>query len=255
MAQVQDVPEVIETPTESPAEIKENVEEPSQGGEQDLPDNTPDVEDNIPFHKHPRWIAKQRELEEMREKLSEIETIKQEFSQFKQQNTSNEPEMPEWWVESFGNDDASRNAWKKQVEHEQKLYQDWESRILEKVKTSEAQEAKQQADAVAKYEAEIENKIFALQEKGYKFNKNELLKVVEEYSTDETGKFSGVLIPFEKAYQILQLKKSIPSTTDKVRQKAADLSVQNTSSGIKTNNVPSLSEIREKGWGAWRNVI
>lgn len=256
MAQVQEVPEVITTPTESPADNKENENTPSQEGEPELPDNTPVLEENIPFHKHPRWIAKQRELDDMRIKLSELDTLKSELEQVKQQTSStNEPEMPDWWKKAYGEDAESQALWREQTQYQEQIYRQWEENVIQKVKTSESEQARQQAEAVRKHEAEIENKLFALEEKGYKFDKNELLKVVEEYSTDENGNFLGTLFPFEKAYEILQLKKSVPTPTDKARAKAADLSVKNTRTGTKPDNTPSLTEIRTRGWGSWRNTI
>lgn len=251
MAQPEEAEE-NDTPTDSPTESNGEEENPSQKGDGIETINTSDEDDNIPFHKHPRWIARNRELEEMRGELESLRSLKTEIESIKQPPQV-EPEMPDWWKEAFGETDESKKAYQKQLEHEQKLYSQWEEKVIQKVRSSEAEEAARHEQAVRKYETQIENELDTLYEKGYKFDRNELLKVVEDYSKDAQGNFTGTLFPFEKAYEILQLKKSIPSETSKVRNQAAGKSVRGTHSGVPTKTVPTITDIRSRGWGAWRD--
>src|SRR3990167_10763179 len=64
---------VKETPTDSPTDKK-----PEEVKEEDKPEE-------IPFHKHPRWIERERELNELREReeqnareLAELKSFKDE---------------------------------------------------------------------------------------------------------------------------------------------------------------------------------
>lgn len=251
LAQVQDVPEVTPTLPDSPSETNGEEKEPSQGGETSTPD-----EDTLPFHKHPRWIAKQRETEELRAKLDALEPLKSEFEEIKSRlpkQEEPEPEMPEWWKDAFGTDEASMKAYKQKLQDEDRLLATMEERIVTKVRQTEAQEIAEREAQVQKWEAHIENEIQTLYSKGYTFDKNELLKVVDDYSKDAQGNYTGYVFPFEKAYEILQLKKTVPTPTDTARKNAASLSVSATGSGAtQTTSAPTLTEIRNRGWGGWR---
>lgn len=252
LAQVQDVPEETTTLPDSPSDTNGNEQEPSQEGET----NTPD-EDTLPFHKHPRWIAKQRETEELRAKLDELSPLKEEFESIKSQlpkQPEPEPEMPEWWKDAFGTDEASMKAFKQKLQDEDRLIATMEERIVNKVRQTEAQEIAEREAQVQKWEAHIENEIQTLYTKGYTFDKNELLKVVDDYSKDAEGNYTGYVFPFEKAYEILQLQKKVPTPTDTARKNAASQSVSATKSGAtQTNTAPTLTDIRQRGWGAWRD--
>ncbi len=249
-AQVQDVPEVIPTPSESPTETKVEGTEPSQGGE--TPINTPVAEENIPFHKHPRWIELQREREQMRKELQDLRPLKEEFSQIKTRLPQQEQEMPDWWKEAFGTDDASKAAFKKQVEYQNKVYEDLESRVVSRIESQAQDRVRREAEEVAKWETVIDTEVNTLREKGYQFDRNELLKVVEDYSKDAQGNFTGVLFPFEKAYEILQLKKTMPTPTATARKTAAAQSVAGTKTGSPSSSIPTLTEVRNRGWSSWR---
>src|SRR5260221_20106 len=75
-------------PAESQTE-KEPKETPEEGM------NTP--EDNIPFHKHPRWIEREGELKTLRETAEENA---KEIAELKSIRTEKEPTaIPEWFKE------------------------------------------------------------------------------------------------------------------------------------------------------------
>jgi hypothetical protein len=248
LAQVQEVPQENETPTVSPTDNNTEGTQPSQGGDT----NTPDVE-NIPFHKHPRWIERQRQFEKMEQELQELRPLKDEFEQIRAKVAPTEQEMPDWWKEAFGTDEASQQAFKKQVEYQQKVEADLEQRLLTKVQERQAEQQRSQQEEVQKWESYIESEVQTLRDKGYTFNRNELLKVVEDFSKDGEGNFTGHLFPFEKAYEILQLKKTVPDPTATARKTAAGLSSTGTKTGSSGPSVPTLTEIRQRGWSGWRN--
>lgn len=249
LAQVQVVPQENATPTESPAEIKQEVGQPSQGG-----DNTPDA-DNLPFHKHPRWIQKNREVEEMRQKLEELLPLKSEIESLKHTPThATDPVLPDWWVDAFGTDEASKEAYKKHSVLENQKMREMEDSISKRVRDDIKHEQEERTASVEKWENYIETQITDLQGKGLKFDRNELLKVVDDYSKDVEGNYiPGYVFPFDKAYEILQLKKQVPTPTDKARENAASISSTGTKTGATTlNQMPTLTDIRQRGWGAWR---
>lgn len=250
MAQVQDAPEVTTTPTDSPTETKvETTEEPSQGGEAT---NTPDAE-NIPFHKHPRWIEKQREIDDLKRQLQTVSTLPNDIKEIREQLTpKKEAEMPEWWKEAFGTDEASKKAFKKHLEEQEKAYAGLEDRVIARIQREAQERQQKEQETVRQWETFIDTEVQKLREKGYTFDRNELLKVVEDYSKDPEGNFTGQLIPFEKAYEILQLKKTAPTPTVVARKTAAAQSVAGTNSASTPSTLPTLTEVRQRGWGGWR---
>jgi hypothetical protein len=251
LAQVPDAPEETTTPSDSPTEINGDSTSPSQGG--DTTTNTPDVNENVPFHKHPRWIERQREFDSLKKELDELKPLKSDFEQIRSAMPKPAPEMPDWWKESFGDDDASRAAFQKQVEHEQKLYSDWENRVIEKLRSEQTQKAEQEKAEVEKWQGYIDAECAKLVEEGKVFDRNELLKVVDEFSKDQEGNYTGVVFPFAKAYEILQFRKTVPSATTTARQTAARHSVTGTRSGATPRSqARTIEEIRNRGWGAWR---
>lgn len=247
LAQVQEVPQETTTPAVPPPETKEEGTEPSQGGEP----NTPVVE-NIPFHKHPRWIERQHQFEKMERELSELRPLKDEFEQIRSKVAPVEPEIPDWWKEAFGTDEASQQAFKKQVAYQQSVEAKLEERLLTKVQEQQQEKVRAEQEQVEKWESFIETEVQMLRDKGYAFDRNELLKVVEDFSKDGEGNFTGRLFPFEKAYEILQLKKTVPTPTDTARKTAATLSSTGTKTGSTTSTIPTLTEIRQRGWNGWR---
>lgn len=248
-----------ETPTDSPTESNEEGIDPSQEGDEgeetgngiETPINTPDADHNIPFHKHPRWIARQREMDELRRTIEELKTAPREPEVPASQPQTQE--MPDWWKETFGTDEASQTAFQKQLQHEQQMYEKWKANVINEFRSSEEQARRAHEESVRKYEQEIEDNILALQEAGHTFDRNELLKVVEEFSVDGQGNFIGQLFPFDKALQILQTRKAAPTPTDTARKQAASLSAKGTKSGTTAKTMPTLSDIRNRGWGSWRS--
>ena len=90
---------VIETLESSLDEEKTEEEEPSQDG--DKPEeagNSPD-EDNVPFHKHPRWIEREDNHNKKIDNLqAEIDGLKQSTQ------PPADPAVPQEFTELFGTD-------------------------------------------------------------------------------------------------------------------------------------------------------
>jgi len=213
-----------ETPAVSPAESKpEEKAQPSQEGE-----NIPD-ENNLPFHKHPRWKALQEErktdrqlIESLQQKLNEVQP--------KVQATS---ALPQWFVNMYGEDQA--------------LFQQFQQQETERinaikesvVKEIEAKE-KAKVEAQSKWEKWVDDQIGTLVEEGKKFDKNELFAVLNQYRpTDEQGN-----LDFRKGYELLELKHSSKPTSNPSKQVAAKTAPSN-GSVSSTKGIP-IEQLRRK---------
>ena len=106
-----------ETPAASPAE-KEPKEEPEPSPEPKVeepakaePEAKEDAKAFHAFHEHPRWIAREAELKQLREKVDEYEEFKSRVDPILEKLEKPTPEVssaPQWFTNLFGTDE---NAW------------------------------------------------------------------------------------------------------------------------------------------------
>lgn len=206
-------------PPASPAENKPKEDEkgsqPKEGEKPEVTEKdgegageTPpeSIDKPIPFHQHPRWIAQQSELQELRDFRDKAMPLLDKLTESKpaEENT----EIPEWFTELFGENDA---AWKK--------YRAYDMSQREQLRSEIVTEFQGQSERLAQEEKKadqwLNTEIAKLADEGLKFDRNELLKVALEYlPTDNEGNIS-----LKKAYQIMQGVKPAP---DPAKPKPAD---------------------------------
>lgn len=174
-----------ETPASSPEDIKPTETDPSAPGANKEPDK------QVPFHEHPRW--KQRE-QEWNQRLEDMQRdyedkLNQKFAEVKPHE---DPTIPNW----FGGD---KQQWQDfQTYLESMSDQKAAAKVEEYKKAQEAETAK--VKAANDY---IEGEIDRLKADGKDFDRNELLKVVNDYRpVNEQGYWD-----FDKAYDILEMKR------------------------------------------------
>lgn len=230
-----------ETPSEPPTETKQKEEKPSQEGE-----NTPD-EENIPFHKHPRWIAMQKEREDLRKKVDELEQKTKETPT--ESHKDEEQKMPKWWVIANGDSDQSKEAYADYVRDQETQQERMRLKAIE-IERSKEQKNKEEAK---KWEKIIEDELTKLQDDGKQFDRNELLSIVAEYSPKNAeGNIVGPYISFQKAYEILELKNAtVKKEKEEVVQKKKSVSsLTAPDNSGRDNDASSLTwaQLRKKGW-------
>ena len=228
-----------ETSTESLPEKKQEEVKPVQGN------NT--EEDNIPFHKHPRWIERDNELRSLRERdearEKEIADLR-EFRKNTDQKLSDMPNsntvVPQWFKTLYGD---NIEAWEQYSEHDKATREEMKSEILE-AQRQEVQKAQDQEKYWVKW---VDTEMGKLEAKGYKFDRDELAQVIlKTRPSDEKGN-----LDFEAGYETYIARKGTqPSTTpqSQARKQIAD-SVGKTSRGepIKKDYMTS-NDLRNKSW-------
>jgi len=195
---------LVEEPTESlPVETKEVVEAPV-------------VEENIPFHKHPRWIERENELAELREReegmanrIAELETPKVAT------------DIPDWFTELYGDNQV---AYQKYSEHEQKRFEEMETRILARQQEAQTQ-AQKEGD---KWSNWVDSELSRLEGEGHTFDQNLLRQTMLDYSpTDENNNLS-----FDKGLKIYQALHPKGNTAKSdARKQLADTTTNATTKG------------------------
>jgi len=187
------------TPAGSSPEKKDDKVAPS--GEND---------DNIPFHKHPRW----KEMVAQRDKALELaESLEGRLNKLENTagNKEQVPSRPEWFTKLYGADEQADEAWKLYYQNEVELERQREERFYNRFK--QEQESSQQKLSKAEQEARdyIENSIQELKDEGNQFDRKELETIMKKYTpTDENNN-----LDFRKGLDILLAIKKGSNTADK----------------------------------------
>jgi len=206
-------------------DLPEDTEETPAGSSPAKKEGTPAGEgkqtDDLPFHKHPRWLAYQKERKAMK---AELEEAKQVINELKGaisglgDKKAPEGDIPKWFGDTFGYD---KDAWTQFQEHSVQNQKAIVAQAVDIIKKELASNQQHQKDEQAQMAQWVEDQLESLKDENLEFDRKELLDVMAKYSpVNQQG------IPdFHKGYDILQILKSKPdsdkSAKDKARKEAA----------------------------------
>lgn len=224
-----------DTPSESQTENEPKEDEPEVG------DSTPaaNAEDNVPFHKHPRWIQREQELEALRLR---DEARERELAELRAQATREpvETEVPDWFSELYGHNTA---AWEKYNAHQQAERERLKQEAVIEV------ERRQQAEVAEneRWNGWVETEVERLAAAGKQFDRNELLKVMLDYRpTDPNNN-----LDFDAGYRIYEALKSKPDPARaQARKRVADTTSSPNVGERKQKDYMTSSELRNLKWGS-----
>lgn len=208
---------------------EESSEESSPSASEAKPD------ENLPFHKHPRWKEVYSKAQKVDELEKELKAIREEKKSVQQPTST---PKPKWFTDIYGHD--NEEAWK-----------DYQSTRLQDIKEAEDRafnrlKAEQQAEAerTAKANDYVEQSLAALADEGHKFDRNKLLKIMAEYRpVDE----SGLQWDFKRGLEIYNLLEKKPSASAK--KNVADATMRSKAdAGSNEDEVMTPSKLRKMGW-------
>lgn len=206
---------------------------------------TPATEDkkndeNVPFHQHPRWKARETEwnqkLEAMKHEYEEqMNNLKKTVDEVvKPAQTS----IPQWFRDMYGDDVP---AWTKYSEASKNERAQIKSEILNELK---AEQSKQTEEA-KKWDNWVEKQISSLEDEGKKFDRNKLVKLMSDYRpVDEQGNYD-----FHKGYELYEKFESLekkPNNT--VRKDIASNSVSDNKGEASPKEYRTPGELRRTSW-------
>jgi hypothetical protein len=238
-----------DTPPESLPDKKPEEEKPPEG------DVLP--EDNLPFHKHSRWIERETELDRLRERDEENTKIIQELAAFKEEYSkkTESTDIPDWFRELYG---ENLIAWQKYSEYEQVRTDEIEKKVV--ARQEEFQ--RKTLEDTTKWNNWVDAQLVKLgNEKGVDFvsqndtlpdgtktnsARNELIKTMLDYRpTDENNNFD-----FQKGYKIHEILKGKPDTSHSNARKAlADTTTKVTGGEKPPKDYMTSNELRRTSWG------
>ncbi len=214
------------------------------------------VEENkVPYSRfkniHNRALEAEAEAERWRQRAEEIEqtrTARHEVPEYS--------DMPSYWVELYGDSEASQKAWQIQERREQ----DIERRAYEAGQRGAEELEQRQQQRVDSNVAAIDSNFDLLADYvGRDLTDKEqsaILDIVDDFTPkDEHGRYAGPLIPFEKAWEMYELKQSSATASKrKDRDSVASLSATGTQGNTE------VTEEANKSWnplarGTWRSRL
>lgn len=226
-----------ETPAESSTETTE-VQKPSESGENTISETKPE-----PFHKHPRWIATQKELKDARDRIAVFE---------KQSMQSKPTEIPEWWKKQYGDTDESKQRYQAVVAQGGEL--EW---IKNQVLSEIEQKTVAEQNATKQGEEYVETQLSEMTDEGLKFERNKLLKFMVDFQgeygagslVDDAGNYD-----FRKSLKLMnQLQPEEIDQTSAARKQVAAQAGAKKVSAATSKGVPVVSS-RGLRRGNWRDA-
>ena len=218
-----------EAPPAPPADEKTPEDKPASPAEGDQKDESgkPKEGEDKPlvfeaFHKHPRWIALQKDLKDLTEFRTKALPILEKLGEIPDKKTD---EIPGWFSELFGENPA---AWKKYQVFTKSEREQLQNEILTTIRS----EMKQATEESKKWESWVDEEVVRLESDSeivadlkklnLKFNRNEVLKVALDYRpSDDQGNISLRLAYDIWKSQKLSQKPEDPNATDE-KKKLAD---------------------------------
>lgn len=239
--------DATDTSEGSRPEVTKDGEPAPQGGDETKVVVPEAEEENIPFHKHPRWIAQKRKDEEKTQLISkltsEIDEIKQSLSQM----TSKEQavavkSLPEEFVRLFGD---QPEAW---TDMDKLITSRAEAIVDSRFKAMSAQEQERQL-AEQRANEYIENEFSTLAEStGQDFSngsslRNAVMKIANEY---RPANDTGDNISLAKSYDLyMRLNPQGSDLGEKKRIASNASGIQTSGSGTELDGPITPSKLRK----------
>lgn len=200
-------------------------------------------EEAVPFHKDARWIKREEELNQLRERdevnareLAELKAFKEETTKrFAPARTN----IPDWFKELYGENEV---AWQKYSEREVVREQEIEQRLLDRQYQAEQQKVAESQH----WNRWVESEFTKLQAEGATFDRNKFASYMLKYKpTDDAGN-----LDFKAGYELYQLKEG-GDTAEKsdARKQLADTTTRSTSRGEKPRKeFMTPADLRNTSW-------
>lgn len=191
--------------------------------------------------------------DELEERDSIISDLEARLSSLETKRTESNEEVivPPEWVELYGDSDVSKRAYKIQLQREEQIQENAVRIALEQYRN----ELAQNEQAIEQNEGILDEKLDDLQASiGKKLTsrqEEDILSIVDEFSpVGSDGKYLS-LFPFDKAYEIYQLRnQNTIAKTANARSQVAGLT-GNSSEGDSDSSGSSF----KRGWDSWREAL
>lgn len=236
---IDDVAPIIEAPTEEAEAQTVEVEQ-----EQDRSED----ESKVPYSRFKKFH-------------DEAKFYKEQAEEWQRRAESLKPQepvvttAPDWWVKLYGDSPEAVEAWQIQAEQNERLKQEAREEAIQALRDQEQQEEQRVNDNLSY----IDDNISSLSDKlGRELTSKEesaLLDIVDEYTPkDDNGDYIGALMPFDKAWEIYELKNKVTKApTTQARDSVAALSGTQSQGSVEVDE--KNKNFNPLDWNAWKQRI
>lgn len=242
---IEDKSNAEKTAPESQPETKQ-VEEPSAEGEK----NT--LPENIPFHKHPRWIAQKRKEKELEARLAEFEKKFADVEPLLKQ--PQQERLPDWWARRYGETEDSVKAYREYQENTNQERERIKEEVVNAIKAEQENEKVEEKTAKEVIDSQLEE----MKDEGLDFETPELMKFIIDFQK-EYG--SGSLLDAEGNYDLRKsltlMQKLQPKAEDnstKIKKQVASNLMKSKVSPASDTKIPVVNSNALRR-GNWRDAI
>jgi len=228
--------------------------------EQEAPITTEEVaevesveETKVPYSRFKKYhdSAKQaqQEAEYWRAKAEELEQTRS----YETKSQSNS--IPDYWIELYGDSEASQRAWEVQSRANAELRDQLMNEARESARNERYEEQQRIEINLSTIDENFEELSDVLGRQVTEKEQSAVLDIVDEYTPkDSDGNYLGVTLPFHKAWEIYELKKgSANAPQRKERDSVAALSSTNTQG--ETNFTEKDKNFNPLDWHAWKKRL
>jgi hypothetical protein len=228
--------------TEQP-KVESQVEEDSTESEEEEEKN------KVPYSRfkkfHDEALELRREAEALRAERDSFRSRKEEVSE-------EEENLPAYWVKLYGDSEASKEAFKIQQEQNESFRAELRKEAIEAVREEQKQEELRVSENIKTIDESLEEVSSVIGRDLTEKEQSSLLDIVDEYTPkDEDGNYIGATIPFEKAWEIYELKNKVSEGPKKKAKENVANIISSQSSGE-----PTAEQIeKNKNWNPlnWRS--
>lgn len=222
---------------------------------------TEDDEQKVPYSRMKSVIEARRDAEqraeEAEQRLQEVLNRREEPS--RQSSSDVEPyngSLPSYWAKMYGDNDNSRLAYSYELERQESLREEFRREALDAVRQERNQESQIIATNERTIDENLEDLSYALGRDLSDREESEILNIVDEYTPkDDDGNYSGKLIPFEKAWEIYNLRQSQTSGTTARQRRVPTMATNTQTSGEPSNREGDNKNWNPMDWNSWQKRL
>jgi len=247
--------------TDSQPEEESQVQETeAEEASADQEDEEPSDEDEqrVPYSRFKKFHDLAKAREEAAQAALEQAEYWRRMAELKESpaGAATQTTAPDWWVRMYGDSPESLEAWKIQDQQNEAFRQEVRKEAIESVRAELMQEEARESENVAYIDSELESLQEALGRPLSEKEQSALLDIVDEYTPkDDRGNYLGALVPFDKAWEIYELKTQAAKAP---KQKARNAVAATSATG--TSGEAAVSADRDRdfdplNWNAWQNRV
>lgn len=232
--------EVEEEPEETVEPVEEEVSEPSDK------DSVADKA-RIPYSRFETVNEAKIRAEER------IKFLEEQLNSKKEEKTE-DVDVPNEWIELYGDNETAREAYKIQLRQLDKIREDATLKAIEEIEKRQTQRKSEQEQNLAYIEEGLKRIETSLGRKLTEVEENTILDIQDEFTPkDEEGNYLAPLLSAEKAFEVYNLRQA-NSQAKKTIARRKVVSITGASSESESSD-PTFENYRPGVGGLWRDKL